>query len=258
MHCPAVTVNKGDNDRRLAVDLPCNRWSCELCSPRRRLQLIAEACRGLPDTLLTLTTRRERAKTPERAALDMSHAWRNLTKRIVREATRNPVRNPDPGGPTPRDPYPRDNHGRVPNRVRLADSTLAYFAVFEKHKSGWPHLHVLLRSEWIDHNWLQAQWMDLTGSPGRHIKRIADPHRAASYVAKYLSKDPTKFGTAKRYWQTRNWQVVQREQAPLVIDAPGLWARTDETLRGWIAARRSEAMHAWLVHERKAFAVRPS
>ena len=82
-----------------------------------------------------------------------------------------------------------------------------YFVVFEKTKRGWPHLHVLTRVRWIDQAWLSAQLVDLINAPVVDIRRITDSRMMASYIAKYLGKQPHRFGTCKRYWSTRDWDL---------------------------------------------------
>jgi len=131
---------------------------------------------GAPDTFLTLTTRRNSYGSPEIAALAMSHAWRCLRLRIIR-------------------------------KYRLA--RLPFLAVFEKHVSGWPHMHLLMRAPFIDYAWLKAQWIDLTGSSVVRIERIYNKRKASGYCAKYCSKAVHKIGTAKRYWQSADYD--QRE-----------------------------------------------
>lgn len=141
---------------------------------------MAQAIGGAPRTFLTLTTRREAGQSPDIAALKSSHAWRLLRLRIMR-------------------------------RYRL--KRLPFLAVMEAHKSGWPHLHIMLRMPYVPWAWLRAQWQELTGSPGVTIQHIDSQARVAKYVAPYCSKCAHKFGTAKRYWQSRDYDLRPPREA---------------------------------------------
>ena len=78
-------------------------------------------------------------------------------------------------------------------RLRKAGHTFKYFLVFERHKSGLPHMHWLLHevSGPILKRELQAQWP--WGFSNCHVvggaaKQAVAPEQAAWYVAKYLAK----------------------------------------------------------------------
>lgn len=78
-------------------------------------------------------------------------------------------------------------------RIRKAGHHFKYFLVFERHKSGLPHMHFLLHegSGPILKRELQAQWP--WGFSNCHVvggsaKQAVAPEKAAWYVAKYLSK----------------------------------------------------------------------
>lgn len=174
MYCGELTAVKKEHDGLVAVSLPCNAWTCPDCAPKRKARLTAEAIGGRPHTFLTLTTRRRKDADPNVAALEMSRAWRLLRLRIMR-------------------------------KMKLA--RLPFLAVIEAHKSGWPHLHILLRAPFIPWKWLRAQWLDITGSTGVEIEAIKSKRKVAHYCAKYCSKCVHKFGTAKRYWQSRDYDI---------------------------------------------------
>ena len=78
-------------------------------------------------------------------------------------------------------------------RLRKNGHKFKYLLVFERHKSGEPHMHFLLHEEAapILKRQLVEQWpwgwssIKLVGT----AKRQAPPDQAAFYVAKYLSKD---------------------------------------------------------------------
>lgn len=82
-------------------------------------------------------------------------------------------------------------------RLRKAGHKFKYFVVFERHKSGLPHIHWLLHEcgpEQITKTELQSQWklgftqVKLVGGYDKKRKRVLNPSYAAFYVSKYLSK----------------------------------------------------------------------
>ena len=111
--------------------------------------------------------------------------------------------------------------GRI--RRRFPAHKIAYFAVREATVRGWPHIHVALRAPYIPWEWLTETWQKLTGSPGVDIRAIYKAGNAAKYLAKYIGKDPHRFGTTKRYWHSRNWFDVAPEKQPDTGDWNSKW-----------------------------------
>lgn len=76
-------------------------------------------------------------------------------------------------------------------RLRKQASGLRYLAVVEKHKSGAPHLHLLIHEtgDQIRHAQLTALWR--WGFSSHKLVAVDDGGKAAAYVSKYLSKDIT-------------------------------------------------------------------
>lgn len=178
----ACLVNHGLGKVR-AVTLRCRCWSCELCLPLRKARLVSDVADGLPTKLLTLTTRAVDNGDEVAEARRQGDALAVLIKRI---------------------------------RKRCAGHEIAYFAVREATKRGWPHLHVALRAPFLDWAWLVEQWEALTGSRGVDIRAVYQAGNAARYLAKYIGKEPHRFGATKRYWSSRNWRdvVAEPERAP--------------------------------------------
>jgi len=172
--CSEYTLVKEFGQFTEAVALPCRSWRCQHCAPIRKRQLIAKACRGQPTTLLTLTVNPHRLDSPHERAVALSHAWRRLRRAII-------------------------------SKRNLED--LPFIAVFERHKSGEPHLHILMRAPFIPQRWI-AGWMKAElGAPVVDIRRIWNPKRAAYYVAKYVGKDPERFDGCKRYWSSQDYEL---------------------------------------------------
>lgn len=170
--CGEQTICINHGDHITGSRLRCRSWQCDECFPRRLSELRDLAASGYPDAFLTLTTRRGSYDSPDDAAAAMAKALRHLMQWIRRQ----------------------QGWDRIP-----------YLAIFEEHKSGWPHLHVLLRMPYVDQAELSTEWHRLTGSPIVDIRRIKSQRQASQYVAKYASKGPGRFDGCKRYWRTRHY-----------------------------------------------------
>jgi len=63
-----------------------------------------------------------------------------------------------------------------------------YIAVMEYHKSGIPHLHVLI-NQFVPQKWISSSWSKLGGGYIADIKRVVDISKIGYYLGKYLTKD---------------------------------------------------------------------
>lgn len=75
-------------------------------------------------------------------------------------------------------------------RVSLArhlGKSIQFIAVVELHKSGIPHLHVLVGA-YLPQEWLSAAWQGVGGGKIVDI-RYVDVHRVSRYLSKYLTKE---------------------------------------------------------------------
>lgn len=166
----------------LTLTLPARCRKCEGClTHRRRLwtararDMIAVARRTWFGTLtvapaerfkmrIRVERRRLRAGGEAISSLDATEQFRLLADELGTEAT------------------------RWLKRVRsVAKGPLRYLLVAEEHKTGDPHLHVLLHEfgEPITKRELENQWR----YGFSHWRLVGEDQRAASYVCKYLSKD---------------------------------------------------------------------
>jgi len=71
--------------------------------------------------------------------------------------------------------------------LRKFKCTVNYIAILEFHKSGIPHLHVLI-DRFIAQRWISEAWSALGGGGIVDI-RFVDVHRISHYLAKYLTKE---------------------------------------------------------------------
>ena len=70
---------------------------------------------------------------------------------------------------------------------RKIGEEIIFIAVKEWHKSGYPHLHVLI-NKFIAQKWLSSAWSRLGGGKIVHIKKIEDINKTGRYVCKYMTK----------------------------------------------------------------------
>jgi len=195
--CGMSTLEAEDNLGGAAKTVKCKSWLCEKCQPWRVSRLIAEIMSGDPNTFITLTASPNRFKTPYEMARVMSAMWAVVVKRW--------------------------------RRLRKSNKC-EYFCVFEAHKSGWPHIHILWRGGWIDFFWLQAQWKALTGGHRVEVQALKTKAQAAYYTTKYCGKAPHKFGTCKRYWFTQGYRNKIKSDWKPVISSRFKWRRQDVSI----------------------------
>lgn len=200
MYCGEGTLVKYGGPAAFAVTLRCKSWGCETCNPRRQRQLRGMAAGGRPDKFITLTADPSKFASPEQAAAALARGWRLIVKRIKRT-------------------WPN-------NRIE-------YLCVFEAHKSGWPHLHILARSKFIPQRWLSAAAAEILQSPIVDIRAVKSPRMAAYYVAKYVGKAPGHFGTSKRYWHTKLWTNKQDAKTHWIKMFAGTWIRSRRDIWRW-------------------------
>jgi len=172
--CREWLLVKSERETMHAKLLLCRSWGCDHCGKIRQRQLIAKAKSGHPNRFLTLTISPYVGESVEDRRAMLSWALHIIVQRT------------------------RRLHPTVP---------LEYFAVVEATKRGEPHIHVLIRGPYMPQAQISA-WMDeLVGSPIVHIRAIDSEGEAAGYVAKYVGKEPDRFGDSKRYWCSRGWEL---------------------------------------------------
>lgn len=170
--CTDQTSVKRHNGTAAMNAVRCKRWQCPVCAEVNRKRVIALGVAGKPTAFLTLTVSSNNYPSPDDAAQDLKRGLVALRKRIARA-----------------------HPGRK----------MSFLAVFEKHKSGWPHLHLLIRAPYLDVRWLKAAWEEITGSFIVDIRKVDTPGKRAFYVAKYLGKDLSAFARCKRWWRSHDF-----------------------------------------------------
>jgi len=168
----------------------CRSWNCAHCQPIRRRQLMAQAASGEPTRFITLTVNPQTYSSPEERLQKLAWAWRTVVKRLRRE---------HPG------------------------KTIEYLAIVEATLAGEPHLHILFRGPFVP-QWKLSQFMaELISAPIVDIRRVKDVNAAVKYVAKYITKKPEQFGSAKRYWKSTGYELSNRPSVPEAPADTGKW-----------------------------------
>lgn len=180
MFCREQSIVATSHFGQVAAPVKCKRWECDNCKDWRAACLMARGMEGKPNRFITFTCRHAPGEDKVAVARRMVAAWRTIVLRWRRLK-----------------PWHK----------------CEYLAVFEPHISGYPHMHILWKGHWIDQKWLSQQGSELLNSPVQHVFRIKDAKSAAAYVVKYFSKAPTKFGTLKRYWTSKNWPKLRHIDA---------------------------------------------
>jgi len=180
--CREWSLVKHLDSQRFVKPLRCRSWSCAECAPMRKRRLMALAASGEPIRFLTLTVNPHRDGTPETRLLELANAWRITIKRLRRLHPHEPIE---------------------------------YLAIVEETKNHEPHLHILLRSPFIQQRYLSECMASLIDAPIVDIRRIRNPREVIRYVAKYVTKAPARIGQCKRYWASQGYELDKEQQAVL-------------------------------------------
>lgn len=196
MLCREACIVKEYRDRIEVSTLFCRTWSCDICYPRRQHEVAQEIQAGRPTTFITLTIPAGRGRTPLTACEALKGALADLIRQI---------------------------------RKRHPDAKVEYFAVVEKTKRGWPHLHVAARMPFVPQAWVSAVMKRLIDAPIVDIRAVKSQKGVARYLSKYLAKGLERFGTLKRYWKSQGWlkpaDDEPPEEEPLWIDQKNCTAK---------------------------------
>ena len=165
----------------LTLDLPARCRRCEGCLSHRRRLWTARAVDMIrasrrtwfgtltvrPEERFKMRIRAERARLRAGreaiSSLDATEQFKLLATELGREAT------------------------KWLKRLRAGGAQFRYLLVFEEHKDGQPHIHVLLHEfgDPIPYRRLENQWR----YGFSHWRLVGTEEKAAVYVCKYLSKD---------------------------------------------------------------------
>lgn len=208
MYCSEIALVKHNGHAGDVVALPCKRWSCPHCQPMLRKRVIKKASSGNPNLFMTLTCRHDRYESPAEAAQDMRRGLVLLRRRIER---------------------------------RWGIKNVPFFVVFERHKSGWPHMHILMRATFMHWKVLRAMWNSIVSAYQVDIRFIKRKSQVLFYVTKYIGKALEKFDGCKRYWSSQNYSEAsddpfqaKTDQRPACIARGSAYLMTDALhSKGW-------------------------
>ena len=137
----------------LVAAVTCKRWGCRYCS-RIKISRLATLCKlAGPNRLLTLTVDPKNYQSPR-------HAF-DATAGLVPELIRS---------------------------LRKRFGEVEYLRVTELHKSGFPHYHMLIRSGFLPHAVVKAEWNRLTQNQIVDLRQVDGSFQSYTYLTKYLSK----------------------------------------------------------------------
>ena len=216
---PEVAVNAHGHAGE-AYAVRCKRWSCPVCAEVNRRRVIRIAKDAKPRALLTLTVSSKDYPEPQQAAEALKKGLRLLRLRLARDK-------------------------KLEN--------FEFLAVFEKHASGSPHLHLLIKGSFIPWQWLRKVWEEVTGSYMVDIRKIDTVGKAALYCAKYIGKDLSAFAGCKRWWRSHGYSdgadddySADRPQKKFERTMIGFYAMVEAVEEaGWIVERQRGERFAW-------------
>lgn len=170
---------------RMVLKIRCGRWDCPYCRERKAMRVKARALQGemMAEAqkhgfrtynlkLLTLTyggKEKRSGSTAAQAAAEMQEGWEKLRKAI-----------------------------------RHLFGGFHFLKVYETHKDGWPHLHVVLCGEAIAPVKVLAEITRLWRRYGFGYVKLNcrpewSPKKCISYVLKYLFKCPVQFSKIRLF-----------------------------------------------------------
>ena len=144
--CGSRTITTGNDECIEGRALRCKMWECDDCFTYRLTQLKHLAAAGKPTKFITLTASQAAGETADQAAQALVKGWRMTLQRGKREGI-------------------------------ITD--MQYLCVFESFKSGYPHLHILARCDYIPQAWLSDRMAEYSHSPIVFIEAVASVEHAA-------------------------------------------------------------------------------
>jgi hypothetical protein len=137
----------------LAVGTTCKRWQCPPCASDKIHDLAYWTRLAAPNRLLTATVNPKHYDNPELAWISTAPKLPELFRSL---------------------------------RTRFG--SIEYLRVVEEHKSGYPHYHCMVRSDYIPQPVVKRIWHDLTGADIVDIRKVEGFFNSIAYLTKYLTK----------------------------------------------------------------------
>jgi hypothetical protein len=199
--CPVSSLASGydiDEGKRFYFFVPCKRWTCDVCGPRKKNDLAKRIKAAKPQRFLTLTVKNPNATKDPNELLD---------------GDTDPAGSPT----TPRDAFDQTRRkvSELFRHFRKNGRPQEYVRILEQTKRGWPHYHFLMRGPkpWPVAE-ITAKWKQLTGSYIVDIQFVGKDAQSTTYVTKYLQKADSVTFTPRRVSASRNFFEKRDPQTP--------------------------------------------
>lgn len=184
--CNELTAVNGDEFEGQVSMLRCKRWSCPICAPENAKRVRVLCARGNPNKFMTLTINSDDFDCPHEAARFLKASMVKFRRAL---------------------------------EASLGIKKLPFLCVFEKHKSGYPHLHLAIRTKYLPWQVLRGIWKRITGAHRIDIRKIDTTGQLYFYMTKYMTKSLEAFEGCKRWWRSHNYDEAPDDE----FDNP--WAR---------------------------------
>lgn len=171
--CPVARTLSGYSQSRRSVvymQTRCKRWGCPHCGRRRIISLAKKVDRAGPSKFITLTVDPGRWENPREAF----------------KGTSRPV-------------------SQLITKLRRLYGPIEYLKVLETTKSGWPHYHLCVISDYLPQATISALWNELTGAHIVDIRQVKKVKDVYWYMVKYLAKQTHVPWTNRRISWTRKF-----------------------------------------------------
>jgi len=161
----------------------CKKWSCTYCANVKIKRLAWLTAAAQPNRALTLTCKTDAYESP-RAAFEATAV-------------------------------------RVPEFIRALRKRygeIEYLRVTEAGKAGYPHYHLLVRSDFLPHAVMRNTWKELTGNSIIFVQKVTDTFKSYYYLTKYLSKMHKMDWTERHVSYSRQFFPEDLLEKPTRID----------------------------------------
>lgn len=184
--------------RSVIISVGCRRWACSFCGRRKVAALSKRVETAKPSRLVTLTVDPSRWDSPR-------HAY-DGTRRALAPFTRTMRRSGE----------------------------FEYLRVLEMTKKGWPHYHLLVRSEYRHYSTIQKTWAELTGARIVDVRKVKQEDQVYWYLVKYLAKQHyCEFTDRRLSWTGKFFPPKPKYKDLGLVD----WQRDGASLHTWLKYR---------------------
>lgn len=186
------------------IPVTCGRWSCPDCAPRKAADYAARLFRAGPERHIVLTWNPAVSNDPAVALARMKKALPKLIEQL-----RGPI---------------YDDHKHIIGY----ENTFEYCCIWERHASGFPHIHLAQWGHFCPQAKLRAHWEKLTGARIVYIKAMNSSEQGGHHWTKYLLK---AIGETSIYLPgmklvtfSRNYNRNPQAELPTALGAKTVWA----------------------------------